>query len=65
MKNNVGSIDRGARIVVGCVVIAAGLYWQSAWGVVGAVPLVTGILGWCPAYLPFGFSSCTCQKEKE
>jgi hypothetical protein len=38
--------------------IAAGLYYQSWWGAVGAVPLVTAMLGWCPAYLPFGISSC-------
>jgi Protein of unknown function (DUF2892) len=25
---------------------------------VGVVPLATGLMGWCPAYLPFGISSC-------
>jgi hypothetical protein len=28
------------------------------WGYLGVVVALTGIVGWCPAYLPFGFSSC-------
>jgi hypothetical protein len=28
------------------------------WGLVGLVPLATGTLGWCPAYLPFGIKTC-------
>lgn len=31
----------------------AGLYFKSWWGAVGVVPLMTGALRWCPAYLPF------------
>ena len=23
------------------------------WGFVGLIPVITGILGWCPLYLPF------------
>ncbi|NNK37795.1 MAG: DUF2892 domain-containing protein [Xanthomonadales bacterium] len=58
MHRNVGKADRAVRIVLGAGMIAAGLYYQSWWGAVGAVPLVTAMLGWCPAYLPFGISSC-------
>lgn len=57
MKCNVGKTDRTLRIVAGVVIIAAGLYFQSWWGAVGIVPIATGFLRWCPAYLPFGIKT--------
>ena len=57
MDNNVGGIDRSLRIVIGVVLlawIALGEADARWWGLVGLLPLVTGLLGWCPAYLPFG-----------
>ena len=65
MKNNVGSIDRTLRIIIGIAVIGTGFYFQSWWGAVGLIPLFTGIIAWCPAYLPFGFSSCSCNKKEQ
>lgn len=58
MIPNVGGADRIVRVIAGLAIIAAGVYFQSWWGVVGLVPLATATLGWCPAYLPFGFSTC-------
>jgi hypothetical protein len=58
METNVGTIDRTLRLVAGVVIIAAGAYYQSWWGLVGLVPLFTGTTRWCPAYLPFGISTC-------
>ncbi len=58
MKHNVGVIDRTLRILLGIAVIGASVYYQSYWGAVGLVPLLTGMIGWCPAYLPFGLSTC-------
>ena len=58
MKANVGSVDRALRILVGLVVLGAGYYYQSWWGLVGLVPLLTGVFRFCPAYVPFGLSSC-------
>lgn len=59
MKCNVGGIDRIARIVLGIVLIALAVTDVfSPWGYIGVVPLATGLIGWCPAYLPFGFKSC-------
>ena len=58
MKSNVGSIDRIVRVVAGLAIIAAGIAFQSWWGVLGIIPLATATIGWCPAYLPFGISSC-------
>ncbi len=50
MKFNVGILDRSIRFVLGWVIIAAGFYYQSWWGTVGLIPLVTGLIAWCPAY---------------
>ncbi len=59
MKANVGGIDRIARIGAGVVLIAlAATGTVGVWGFLGAVPLATGLSGWCPAYLPFGLSTC-------
>ncbi len=58
MQCNVGKTDRIIRVVVGIGIIGAGAYYQSWLGAIGAVPLVTAALGWCPAYIPFGLSTC-------
>lgn len=58
MQRNVGSADRIGRIIAGLGIIAAGMYFGSWWGVVGAVPLLTGLIGWCPPYAVFGISTC-------
>ncbi len=59
MKANVGGMDRIARIGAGVVLIAlAATGTIGVWGWLGVVPLATGLSGWCPAYLPFGISSC-------
>ena len=65
MQVNVGSADRAARLVAGVVIIAAGFYFKSWWGLVGVVPLMTGTLRWCPAYLPFGISTCSTTVKAE
>ena len=57
MKPNVGQTDRTIRIVLGVVIIVAGVYFKSWWGVIGIVPILTAVIRWCPAYLPFGISS--------
>jgi hypothetical protein len=65
MQCNVGKTDRIIRVLIGISIILAGFYYQSWLGVIGVVPLVTASLGWCPAYLPFGISTCktTCNKS--
>lgn len=58
-RNNVGGLDRALRVVVGLVLI--GLVFmgpQTPWGWLGLIPLVTGLLGTCPAYSLFGVNTC-------
>lgn len=58
MKCNVGKTDRIIRFIVGAGIIAIGVYLKSWWGAIGVIPIITAAIGWCPAYLPFGISSC-------
>lgn len=58
MKTNVGSLDRTLRIIIGLLILAAGFYFQNWFGLIGLIPLGTALMGWCPAYLPFGISTC-------
>lgn len=59
MKINIGGVDRIVRIVAGLalltwVLLANGPTW--AW--VGALPLVTGLINFCPAYSILGVNTC-------
>lgn len=59
MKANVGGIDRMLRIVLGLGLIGAAVAGViGPWGWLGVIPLATGIFRFCPAYLPFGASTC-------
>ena len=59
MNCNVGGVDRVLRVVVGLGLLSLVFVGpQTAWGWIGAVPLLTGLLGFCPAYLPFGIKTC-------
>jgi hypothetical protein len=59
MKQNVHNIERIVRIVVGMTIVSLVFIGpQSSWGWLGLIPLATGIIGWCPPYALFGFSTC-------
>jgi len=64
MKSNVGGIDRIFRIVVGLGLVAWAAMGGPVWAWIGVVPIATGALGWCPAYLPFGLSTCATKKQE-
>ena len=64
MKLNVGTVDRVVRVVFGLAIGAAGIYFKNWFGLVGLVPLTTGLIGWCPAYLPFGISTCRTRARQ-
>lgn len=67
LKTNMGTIDRGLRIVLGLALLAgfflnadAGLRWLY---LLGIVPLATGLIGSCPLYSIFGFSTCPASRR--
>ncbi|WP_426175320.1 YgaP family membrane protein [Massilia sp. TWR1-2-2] len=63
MQANVGSIDRAIRIMLGVGLIAATLMGAiGPWGWLGLILLATGVLRFCPVYLPFGIHTCAVRK---
>jgi hypothetical protein len=52
-------IERVVRVALGLAVLSLSFVGpQTAWGYLGVVPLVTGVLGSCPAYTLLGISTC-------
>jgi hypothetical protein len=63
MKCNVGGMDRVSRIILGLVLVGLAFFTNQPWAYLGAIPLVTGLVGFCPIYPIFGVSS-KCDKGK-
>jgi hypothetical protein len=62
MKPNQGTIDRAIRLVIAAVLIGVGLGVLRgpggiAMAAVGAIPLLTGLSGYCPLYTVFGINT--------
>jgi hypothetical protein len=59
MTKNVGSIDKTIRIVAGLALIALAIMEVGTpWTWIGVLPLITGLMGSCPAYSLFGVNTC-------
>lgn len=63
MKANVGNIDKIIRIVIGLVIIIWGIAAGSWWGLIGLIPLITGVINWCPLYALLGLSTKKAKTE--
>lgn len=58
MQINICNNERVLRIIVGVIIIGLGVYFQSLWGIIGLVPLLTGIFRFCPLYTMLGMNTC-------
>lgn len=61
MKSNVGTADKIVRLVMALALFS--LFFilpgdQKWFGLIGFVPLLTGLLNWCPLYTIFGLNTC-------
>jgi hypothetical protein len=68
MKANVGGIDRVLRIIAGLVLLSLVFILEGSaryWGLIGIVPLATGLIRWCPVYPLLGISSCPMSSAKQ
>jgi cadmium resistance protein CadD (predicted permease) len=65
MTKNVGKVDKTIRITAGVVLIIMG-FLMGDWiiGIIGIVPLLTGIFSWCPLYCPLKISTCSEECSK-
>ncbi len=57
MQCNVGKTERVIRVIAGIAIVGVGFMYQSWWGAIGLVPLLTGATGWCPPYQLLGIST--------
>lgn len=65
MTTNEGTIDRVIRVVVGLVILSLCVVGpKTLWGLIGIVPLLTGLLGYCPAYQLLGLNTCPLKREQ-
>ena len=67
MQINVGRLARIVRVVIGLVLLSLPLWLDSSWrwlGLIGFMPLITGLAGRCPGYRLFGLSTCPMQEKK-
>lgn len=67
-KKNQASIERILRTLLGVALLvwffmAPADAGYKPWLLVGIIPLVTGLIGWCPLYAIFGFSTCPVKKS--
>jgi len=63
---NEGNTDRTVRIVVGLGLLSIVFFGpQTPWGWIGLVPLVTGIVGGCPAYSILGINTCRLRQDTD
>lgn len=67
MQKNVGNLDRIARVVIGLILLSLPLWLDSPWrwlGLIGIMPLITGLAGRCLGYRLLGVNTCPMQKKK-
>ncbi len=60
MTKNIGGIEKNLRIIVGIALLAWGFILSDPinwWGAIGAVPLFTALMGWCPLYSIIGVNT--------
>lgn len=63
MKINEGGLDRAIRIIIGAGILSLAFIGpQTPWAYLGAIPLLTGIFGFCPAYALLGINTCPARK---
>jgi hypothetical protein len=65
MKTNIGSFDAGARFLTGLVILDLSFHGLGWWGLLGIIPIMTGIVGYCPCYDLFHIDTQRWEDEFE
>lgn len=59
LPRNEAGIERVVRVVLGLGLLGLTVFGpKTLWGLIGIVPLATGLIGSCPLYTLLGFSTC-------
>ena len=63
-RTNEHPVERVVRILIGLGLLSLVFVGpQTWWGLIGIVPLLTGLVGNCPLYSVVGFSTCPLKKS--
>jgi hypothetical protein len=63
MHQNIHNVERVVRILVGLVLVSLAFVGPAnVWFLLGAIPLATGLIGWCPPYALLGINTCKLGK---
>ena len=74
LRQNMGRLDRTVRLIAGVALMPVGLFalggWQGNLGgilvaVLSLMPILTSLIGFCPAYVPFGVSTNAGEGVRE
>ncbi len=65
MNKNIGSADKIIRYVIGVVVLALGFVYESYWGLLGLIPVLTATFNFCPLYAPLKISTNKSEQSSE
>ena len=58
MKPNIGNVERIVRVVVGVGILALAFVGpRTPWAYLGVLPILSGLVGWCPPYALLGIST--------
>ncbi|HEX8950141.1 MAG TPA: DUF2892 domain-containing protein [Dissulfurispiraceae bacterium] len=59
MRKNIGATERIIRVAAGVAIMSLVFVGpKSPWALLGLIPLLTGLTGWCPPYALLGISTC-------
>jgi hypothetical protein len=59
MKQNIHNIEKIIRVLLGIIILSLVFIGpKSWWGLIGILPILTGLSGWCPPYQLLGISTC-------
>lgn len=64
MKKNVHPIERVVRVLLGVGLVSLAFIGpENKWFLLGGIPILTGLSGWCPPYTLLGINTCALKKE--
>lgn len=66
MKKNIHPVERVIRVIVGVTLISLAFVGPAnPWFFLGVIPLLTGLIGWCPPYQVMGINTCNLGKKNK
>ncbi len=57
LAKNIGRKEQYIRILLGVLILGLGYYYKNLWGLVGLIPLITGLVRYCPLYTLLGMNT--------